>query len=203
MNWLENALIRRPGILNVLHRLRVVHASSQTNDAELQALARHAIGCRLALEIGSYQGVSAVRIAAAMPSDSTLFCVDPWTMANGRVNSCYAIFVRHVRRAGLEARIRPLKLTSAEIGDMVPNDLDFIFVDGDHSWAGIETDWRLVRAKVKHGGIICLHDSFVPPNEPWRQPDSVRFFEQVIAADAEFEMVEGVHSLAVIRRKVR
>jgi predicted O-methyltransferase YrrM len=203
MKRLENILFRRPRALNILHQLHLVQATSQTVEDELKILELYAAERRLGLEIGSHQGVSAVRIAAAMASDSTLYCVDPWPSAAGQINPCQAIFERHVRRAGLEKRIRVFRFTSAEIAHLVPNDLDFAFVDGDHSWSGIETDWQLVRAKIKIGGVICLHDSFVPPSEPWRQPDSVRFFEQVIATDDNFEMIERIHSLGVIRRKAR
>lgn len=35
---------------------------------------------------------------------------------------------------------------------------DFIFLDGDHSEAGVRDDIRLWWPRVKHGGILCGHD---------------------------------------------
>lgn len=161
---------------------------------------KYATNKRLALEIGSYQGVSAARIAKAISSDGVLFCVDPWDPVNGKTNPCYAMFRRHIDRAGVSSKIRPLHMLSTEAADSIPNGVDFIFVDGDHSWSGIQADWSLVGQKLVPGGIVCLHDSVVPPAEPWREPDSVRFFSEIIRADHRFELVYSVHSLAVVRR---
>lgn len=36
--------------------------------------------------------------------------------------------------------------------------LDFIYIDGDHSYRGIKIDIELARKKVKVGGFICGHD---------------------------------------------
>ena len=36
--------------------------------------------------------------------------------------------------------------------------LDFIYIDGDHSYKGVKIDIELARKKVKSGGFICGHD---------------------------------------------
>ncbi len=36
--------------------------------------------------------------------------------------------------------------------------LDFIYIDGDHSYKGVKIDIELARKKVKSGGYICGHD---------------------------------------------
>lgn len=82
----------------------------------------------------------------------------------------------------------------------IPGSLDFAFVDGDHSWAGIETDWRLVAERMRPGGRVCLHDCVIPAAEPWRNPESVRFFSQIIAPDRRFDLIEVVHSMVVLRK---
>ena len=82
----------------------------------------------------------------------------------------------------------------------MPDQLDFAFIDGDHSWEGIKTDWRLVSEKIRSGGVVCLHDSFTPAGEDWRHLDSCRYFGKVIRKDARFCIIEMVHSLAVLRR---
>ena len=56
----------RPRVLNLMHLANLVEATSQTVPTELDALERHATGARQALEIGTYQGVSAAKIAAAI-----------------------------------------------------------------------------------------------------------------------------------------
>jgi len=36
---------------------------------------------------------------------------------------------------------------------------DFIFVDGNHSFPSVISDWYCYKSKVKKGGFICFHDS--------------------------------------------
>lgn len=45
--------------------------------------------------------------------------------------------------------------------DLSPDDLpaaDVVFIDGDHSRAGVENDYWLAREKVRSGGLIIFHD---------------------------------------------
>jgi predicted O-methyltransferase YrrM len=201
MKFLEERLLRRPRILNVLHSMHLVRATSQTIERELQMIEKYAAGKRVAVEIGSYQGVSAARIAKTMAEDGTLYCVDPWESRDGKMNPCRSIFVRHIDRCGVSNKIRSLQMLSSGATDLIPSGVEFIFVDGDHSWTGIESDWSLVRQKLRVGGTVCLHDSLVPSEEPWRQPDSVGFFSEIIVRDSEFELIDSVYSLVVLVRK--
>lgn len=36
--------------------------------------------------------------------------------------------------------------------------LDLLFIDGDHSYAGVARDFLLYRGLVRHGGLIAFHD---------------------------------------------
>ena len=200
MRILEQRFFRRPRVLNQLHRVGLVRATSQTTVEELAALGRFAVGARTALEIGTYQGVSAACIAKVMAADSALYCVDPWPEVDGRPNPCWLICERHLRRVGRLENVRILRGRSADVEHLLPDSLDFVFVDGDHSWGGIETDWQILCRRLVTGGIVCLHDAVVPPDETWRQPDSVRFYQNIVAKDTSFEKLAVVHTLAVLRK---
>lgn len=110
------------------------------------------------------------------------------------------MFDRHIRRCQLLQKVVVIRGYSAQMDEHLPVSLDFVFVDGDHSWDGISADWKIVKKRLSKGGIVCLHDTSVPPEEPWRTPDSVRFFDEVIANDTEFQHVETVYSLNVLVR---
>lgn len=198
--WLEKRFATRPRVLNMLHRFGLVEAISQTNEAELSALSKYARGFRLALEIGSFQGVSAAKIARNMSADGILYCVDPWPERNSRGNPCLDIFRRHVRRAGIAHKLRVMQDVSGNILHKLPPKLDFIFVDGDHSLETITFDWTLVKDKLRRNGIVCLHDVLIPPSEPWRYFGSTKYFETTIQTDPEFRIIDQVHSLAALRR---
>ncbi len=201
MNVVSRFLFRRPSLLNAFHWLRLIDPTSQTISSELQTLSKYARGRERALEIGSYQGVSAAFIAGALRAEGRVYCVDPWLdTPRGSRNPCYLIFERHLHRLGLWDKIAVLRGYSSEIVDQIPNDLDFIFVDGDHSWAGLAADWQIVKSRLGTGGVVCLHDTLIPTSEPWRTLESVRFFDEVITKDPDFRVVEQVHSMTVLAR---
>ena len=122
---LEKRFFRRPRVLNLLHWANLVNATSQTIPAELNALERHAAGARQALEIGTYQGVSAARIAGALAPGGLLYCVDPWPKTKGRQdNPCWSICERHLRRYGVRNRVRILRGYSGEMAAQMPDQQD-------------------------------------------------------------------------------
>lgn len=154
----------------------------------------------MALEIGTFEGVSAVRIARAIAQNGVLHCVDPWFEVAGN-NPCWSIAMRHLRRSGVMAKVTIHRDLSANVQASLPSALEFAFIDGDHSRKGIETDWNIVAPRIQPGGIVCLHDSVTPASEPWRILDSMKFFSEVITNDPRFEHMETVHSLAILRRR--
>lgn len=200
MKFLENLFARRPRILNQLHKLHLVHPITQTDAQELAALERYARGRSIAVEIGSLHGVSAGRIAGALAPDGLLFCIDPWAMANGRKNPNLSICERHLTRMGVKNRVRLIRQTSAGAAQEIPEEIHFAFVDGDHSWSGIQQDWNVLAERITDGGIVCLHDTAVPGPTLQATHDSCRFYDLVISQDTNFRLQETVHSMRILQR---
>jgi cephalosporin hydroxylase len=44
--------------------------------------------------------------------------------------------------------------------------LDYCFIDGDHTYAGVKKDWDIYSAWVKAGGLVALHDILPHPKYP-------------------------------------
>ncbi|MGD0352434.1 MAG: class I SAM-dependent methyltransferase [Dehalococcoidia bacterium] len=42
-------------------------------------------------------------------------------------------------------------------------EVDFVFIDGDHSYEGVKTDFEMFSRLVRRGGIIALHDIVIKP----------------------------------------
>ena len=79
--------------------------------------------------------------------------------------------------------------------------VDFVFIDGDHSYEGIKADWLAWGGLVSEGGIIGLHDSRSTPRRPIPEAGSVIYTNEVILSDARFEMLEQVDSLTLLRKR--
>jgi len=45
------------------------------------------------------------------------------------------------------------------------NRLDFLFIDGDHSYEGVKKDYELYSSLIREGGIVALHDIVPGPSE--------------------------------------
>lgn len=43
--------------------------------------------------------------------------------------------------------------------------IDFLFIDGDHNYAGVKQDWEMYRELVKPGGIVAFHDIMRMPGQ--------------------------------------
>ena len=109
---------------------------------------------------------------------------------DGRPDPSFQICQRHLRRSGTQERVRIIHGFSRDVGDSLPEQIEFAFIDGDHSLAGIETDWHLIAPRMVKGGVICLHDTAIPGDASWREFDSTRFYDRVIAVSKEFETIE-------------
>jgi predicted O-methyltransferase YrrM len=193
---LAASLRQRPRILNLLHLFHLIRPFSPTKEDELTCLAHHAKGKRLAVEIGTAFGVSAVRIAKALDSSGRLYCIDTFEDNNPVSKICQ----RELRRSRLADRVTFLRGLSAQMVDRVPKECDFFFVDGDHSYEGLKTDWNIVLNRLAVEGIACFHDTTVPPEEPDRNFGSVGYFADVIRKHSDFQLLETRYSLNVIRR---
>lgn len=175
-------------------------AETQTSPAEQEALARHAAGRRRCVEIGVWHGVNTRRIRTAMDPAGTLTGVDPFPP--GRLGfSIPRIIALSESMRSSNGTLRLVRKTSHEAAIRWSAPLDFVFIDGDHTYDGLRTDWNAWRPHVVIGGIVCLHDSHPTPARPIQDAGSVRFTDEVILPDPRYQVVEIVETLTVLRRR--
>ena len=136
-------------------------------------------------------GVSACDIAGVMAPNGTLTCIDPWP-ANDGDDPCLTIARREFERHNVSDRIRLVQKCSRD-AERELGEYDFIFVDGDHSDAGIATDWDITQRHLVPSGIVCLHDVIgaLP---------SADFYRRVVARNPNYSLVDEVESMAVLTR---
>jgi predicted O-methyltransferase YrrM len=186
-----------------LWRIRLAEASTQTTRAERDTLARHAEGRRRPVEIGVWQGVTTRRLRAAMHPDAELWAIDPYV--KGRLGVSFPELIAHGEVDLVEnGRVRWVRSTAAEAAEQWTREgreaADFVFVDGDHSWDGISTDWNAWSGLVAPGGVVALHDSRSTAERPIDDAGSVRFTREFILKDTRFRVRDEVDSLTVVER---
>ena len=195
MNLL-NHFQHRPRIYNLLHLAGLVPAKTQTSSAERACLCRHVSNAKTAVEIGTFMGVTATEIAKALPQDAVLFCVDPYF--NGQ--AIQSIAVRHLARQGHADEVRMIQATAKDALANLPAQVDFIFVDGDHSYEGLKEDWEIVRRILRPGGIAAFHDVNPQPEVRASCEGAIRCFEELIRPNPDFQLIETCESLHVMMR---
>jgi predicted O-methyltransferase YrrM len=138
-----------------------------------------------------------------MHPDGELWAIDPYV--KGRLGVSFPELIAH-REVDLveNGRVRWVKATAVDAAEQWKRErrepTDFVFVDGDHSWDGISTDWNAWSGLVAPGGVVGLHDSRSTPERPIEEAGSVRFTREFIRKDERFRVVDEVDSLTVVER---
>lgn len=181
----------------VRYRLGLVPADTQTTEAERACLARHAAGHRSLVELGVMHGVTTAVLRRAMAPDGVVTGVDRHPPGRLFVSFERLVASRELSRYP-RGRAVLLRQWSHEAARDWTSPIDFLFIDGDHSWSGLERDWRDWTKHVAGGGIVALHDSRSMPGRA--DLDSVRFTSDVVLHDSRFAAVDAVDSLTVLER---
>jgi predicted O-methyltransferase YrrM len=136
---------------------------------------------RTAMEIGTYRGGTLFIHSRLATPDATLVSVDLPGSPLGRVWrwAHTPIFKRFTKRGQtlhlLRADSHRRETQSAVSKLLNGRQLDLLFVDGDHSYAGVRADFEMYSPFVRPGGVVAFHDIAMqpPPNEV------VRFWNEI------------------------
>jgi predicted O-methyltransferase YrrM len=135
---------------------------------DAQLLSDAAKGARRAVEIGVYEGSSALVLCAALRPGAELHLIDPFGRRPDALPSGWGatewatrrVVARAARRRGPEApRVCWHVAVSDEVAARWSSAVDLVFIDGDHSERSCELDWRCWRPFVPVGGQIIFHDA--------------------------------------------
>jgi MMP 1-O-methyltransferase len=126
------------------------------------------------IEIGSWKGKSTYCLAMGL-KNGNVFAIDPFN-ADGETGSKDVYenirgelplldqFINNMNRLGVDSKVEPLKGYSKQFISKF-NNIDFLFIDGDHSIAGCDFDFLNYAHLIKKGGFIAFHDFYVERDE--------------------------------------
>lgn len=142
-----------------------------------------------------WEGGTTRMLKSVMSPDGILYAIDPFP--HGRLGFSYQ---RPIARGetsrvanGQVIWIRATGAAAARDPRVAAERFDFVFIDSDHSFEGLRTDWEAWEPLASD--IIALHDVIGPPGN-----GSVRFAHQHIFTDARFDLCETAGSLAILKR---
>ena len=125
-------------------------------------------GARRVVEIGVYEGSSALLLLAALGSGAQLHLIDPFGRHPDALPSGWGatewatrrLVERQARRLGGAApRVLWHPALSHEVAKAWSGELDMVFIDGDHSERGCELDWTSWSPFIAVGGRVVFHDA--------------------------------------------
>jgi predicted O-methyltransferase YrrM len=135
--------------------------------AEAALLTRLARGARRVVELGVYEGSSALVFCDALEPAAELHLVDPfvdeegWALRAGWRATPTATRLAVWRRARSGGpKIRWHIARSQDVGRTWPGPaVDLVFIDGDHSPHACREDWEVWHRHVGPTGVVAFHDA--------------------------------------------
>lgn len=137
--------------------------------AEGRALAAAAASVRrgIIVEIGSYRGKSAVALAHGVRGrDVPIWCVDPHEEFVGALGGTFgpqdrAEFFRTMLSTRAYEQVRLVNLPAAQLAEAWHDPIGMLFIDGDHRYDAVRSDFDRWYPHVVAGGVIALDDTHV------------------------------------------
>jgi predicted O-methyltransferase YrrM len=148
---------------------------------------------RVVVEIGTARGGTLFVLCRMAADDAKIISIDLPAGAGGAGYPEWKLPILHSFAQGgqtltfLRADSHADETIESVRKELAGQEVDLLFIDGDHSYDGALSDFRRYSRLVRPGGLICMHD--VVPN-----PST-----QAIEVDKVWEQVSGGAQAQVIR----
>ena len=125
---------------------------------------------KVAIEVGSWLGLSTRFIANLLPEDGKVYAVDTWVgsptedvhMRDPRRFHLYQLFLSNVKHAGLQHKIVPIRMASIEAANGINVMADFIYIDASHEYIEVYRDVHHWYKHLNPNGVMCGDDWLWP-----------------------------------------
>jgi predicted O-methyltransferase YrrM len=137
------------------------------SEDELRWLAQQASLCtRCVVEIGTYLGRSARAIADNLPNNPhiSFYCVDPYKCYDDSVIGKQSQETLTSIREQAQNNLADVPVTflceasTTAVYGFNYYSIDFLFIDGNHSYKSVKADIQLWRNRIRIGGMLAGHD---------------------------------------------
>lgn len=174
---LGGAIVRDGGAAYRLARAAITRHAALQRTWELTSLVREArrLRPRVVVEIGTHRGGTLFCWAAAASPGAHLVSIDIPNEREGigstaRDEALFRSFLRPGQTLTcLRSDSHDPATRDALVRDLAGRPVDFLWIDGDHSDAGVRADWALYAPLVRPGGIVAFHDIHPNPALPGNQ----------------------------------
>jgi predicted O-methyltransferase YrrM len=177
---------------------------SQHSEAEDQLLRKYADRAEVIVEIGVAEGASAYALGSTVSTSGQIYLIDPYLPGRVPLFNATKLIAHRLLKHCTCSEIIWIEQFSHEAIKNWDQSIDFLFIDGDHSYQGCLKDWQDWHSFVKPGGIVAFHDARVFP-EGWTAPDwgSVHVVQTLFRNQAhpDWKIIDEVDSLVIVQRQ--
>ncbi|MCJ7489610.1 MAG: class I SAM-dependent methyltransferase [Thermoplasmata archaeon] len=148
------------------------------------------------LEIGTARGGTLFLLARIAAQDAEMISIDlPEGSFGGgypeRLAPLISSFARPGQRINLLRADSHSPETLAEVENILAGrNLDLLFIDGDHEYEGVKTDFNMYSGLVRKDGLIALHD--IVPGDPSIVGGVPRFWNEVKVGRETTEIIKDM-----------
>jgi len=152
---------------------------------------------RRVLEIGTYNGGTLYTWCQLALEDAEIISIDlPGGLFGGGYPKWRAVLYQHFRKPRQKLHLVRGDSHDPNILEEVEKilggeKLDFLFIDGDHSYEGVKKDFEMYSPLVRSGGIVAFHD--IVPRPPENVGGVPRFWSEVKSRFKHIEIVKDWH----------
>lgn len=117
------------------------------------------------VEIGSARGRSTTLLSLACVENGVgkVYAIDPNTSNDwserGTSGDNFAFLQERIRSYGFASVCELMRMPSLEAAKSWTLPIDFLFIDGDHSYEGVKRDYEAFLPHLKEDAIVAFHDS--------------------------------------------
>ena len=148
------------------------------------------------VELGSWVGLTTCYLAAAtkVRGGGRVYAVDTFEgtkEGGGRYGavekyggSTFPAFREQIDKAGVADVVEPLVGMTQDVAERYPGrPIRVLLIDADHSYEGVQRDFRRWSPLVAPGGLIIFHD--------YQMPDVARFVDEEVRGLTDFRVAPG------------
>jgi predicted O-methyltransferase YrrM len=150
---------------------------------------------RVVMEIGTHRGGTLMCLAAMAAPDAFLLSLDMHTSPMGEEPEWPAVERRIRSTLGPRQELVSLRMDSHTDGTLSAvrealggRAVDFLFIDGDHTYGGVWQDFTMYSPLVRPGGRVAFHDIHLNPHDPVSRVD--RFWSEVKGRYRSRELID-------------
>lgn len=154
------------------------------------------------VEVGVCKGENIKALLDNCPNIAKIYGVDPWvayqdklTITQATADEWYALTKKNLKGYWYDNEVELIRKPSLQAVKLFSdNSFEFVYIDGDHSFAAALNDMRAWWPKVKPGGLLCGHDYRAKDKE-------VRAAVEKFTEDNKFEVEEAKYWSWYIRKE--